>query len=152
MLFQSAYDPEIAREILERLEQGESLIGICKSDPKFPHERTVRRWAADDIEGFAPKYARARDVGLDAIAEQVIAIADDSSNDWITRTREDGSEYEVLNSDHVNRSRLRFDARRWYLSKLAPKKYGERQAVEHTGKDGEPLTLTVRSVLDRDKS
>jgi hypothetical protein len=43
----------------------------------------------------------------------------------------------VLDHEHVQRSRLRVDARKWLLSKLLPKQYGDR--VEVTGKDGGPL-------------
>lgn len=85
----------------------------------MPTEATVRMWAADDREGFYSQYTRARDIGLDCVAEEVFEIADDGS-------------------DH-QRDRLRFDARRWYLSKLAPKRYGDKITQEHTGADGGPI-------------
>lgn len=144
----SSYTPEIAEEICERLAGGESLYRICH-DEHMPSESTVRAWAIDDRDGFSAKYTRARDLGLDHVAEEVMAIADDASDDWETRVREDGSEYLALNSDHVNRSKLRFEARRWYLSKLAPKKYGDRQQLEHSGPGGEPLKITVERIQGR---
>lgn len=103
------YNAEIADKICELLRTGISLHEICQSD-KFPPESTVRLWASDDREGFAAKYAHARDIGLDVVADNVIRIAD-------------GRDLEP--SGDVNRDRLRFDARRWYLSKLAPKRYGD---------------------------
>ncbi len=110
----SIYTAELATAICERLAQGESLRSICR-DEGMPTETTVRQWALDDREGFYSQYARARDMGLDAMADEVLAIADTDAG------------------EDVQRSRLRFDARRWYLSKLAPKRYGERLGIEQAG-------------------
>lgn len=114
------YTPELAAEICERLAAGESLRGICKSE-HMPPESTVRSWVIDDVHGFAAQYARARDLGLDALAEEVIEIADESPG-----TLDNGA----TDSGGVAHKRLRFDARRWYLSKLAPKKYGDKLEIE----------------------
>jgi len=116
----SKYTPELATAICERLSRGESLRSICR-DEGMPDEATVRQWALDDYQGFYSQYARARDLGLDAMADEVLAIADTDAG------------------EDVQRSRLRFDARRWYLSKLAPKRYGERLGIEQAG--GGPLQV-----------
>lgn len=42
-----------------------------------------------------------------------------------------------LNGEHVQRSRLRVDSRKWLLSKLHPSQYGERTAI--TGANGRDL-------------
>ncbi len=132
----SIYTAELADTICKALAEGKSLRSICR-DEGMPTEATVRMWAADDREGFYSQYTRARDIGLDCVAEEVFEIADDGS-------------------DH-QRDRLRFDARRWYLSKLAPKRYGDKITQEHTGTDGGPIrtqgTLkidgeTPREVID----
>jgi hypothetical protein len=82
------------------------------------------------------------------VADECRAIVDDASNDFMERlTRDGGVEY-VPNQENIARSRLRFDERRWYLSKLAPKRYGDRTAHEHSGPAGGPLTVIVSSVLD----
>ena len=114
----SLYTPEIAAKICDALAEGQSLRKICKDD-SMPSEAAVRRWVIDDYEGFAAQYTRSRDIGLDCVADEVFEIADDGS-------------------DH-QRDRLRFDARRWYLSKLAPKRYGDKITQEHTGTDGGPI-------------
>ena len=77
---------------------------------------------------FFAQYARARDLGLDAIADELFDIADDGQNDWMERHGE-GNEGYTVNGEHVSRSRLRVDTRKWYLSKLAPKRYGEKLEV-----------------------
>ena len=45
------------------------------------------------------------------------------------------------NGEYIQRSRLRVDARKWAASKMAPKKYSDKQQVERAGPDGGPVTL-----------
>jgi hypothetical protein len=115
------YTQEIADLICQRLAKGESLRAICRGD-EFPQESTVRQWAVDDREGFYAQYTRSRDIGLDCMADEVQEIADGVGD--------------------VARDRLRFDSRRWYLSKLAPKRYGDKLQQEVSGPDGGALTVT----------
>lgn len=135
------FTEELATAICEKLALGQSLLSICAPD-EMPAESTVRSWALKD-EAFSARYARARDLGLDAIADEVMAIADDASADRVTRVNEKGKEYETVDQEHIARSRLRFDARRWYLSKLAPKKYGDAMQLKHSDPNGEPLKIEV---------
>ena len=123
----SNYTEKAADEICERLSTGETLKSICRS-PGMPHESTVRKWARDDHKGFYTRYARSRDIGMDAMADELFDIADDGTNDWMERHGEGNDGYS-LNGEHVSRSRLRVDTRKWYLSKLAPKRYGEKLEV-----------------------
>lgn len=146
----SIYTKELAEEICERLAAGESLRAICK-DEGFPAESTVRGWVLDDKEGFSAQYARARDFYLDNMADEIIEISDDGSNDWMERELESGKIIDVLNHEHVTRSRLRVDTRKWYLSKLAPKRYGDKITQEHTGPEGEPLMKHWSQETDEDK-
>jgi hypothetical protein len=125
--------------VCERLAAGETLRGICRDD-NMPHEATFRTWLLDDKNGVYTQYATARDIGLDVMADQLLDIADDSSND--TFQTEDGTER--TNQEVIARSRLRVDTRKWYLSKLAPKRYGEKQAVELSG------NLTLSTMSDED--
>jgi hypothetical protein len=97
----------------------------------MPAESTVRSWALEDREGFSAQYARAREIGYHAMADEVLDIADDGRNDWMER---EGAS--VLNAEAIARSRLRFDARRWLLSKALPKIYGDKQVVDHQSSDG----------------
>lgn len=84
------------------------------------------------------QYARARAVQSEHMAEEILAIADNGQNDWMERNGEDSPGW-TLNGEHIQRSRLRVDSRKWLMSKLAPKKYGERVTQEMTGKDGGPI-------------
>jgi hypothetical protein len=92
----------------------------------------VFRWLGDDrYAKFREQYARAREAQADAIFDEILDIADDGSNDWMERRREDGSVDEVVNHEHIQRSKLRVDARKWMAGKLAPKKYGEKVQLDH---------------------
>ena len=123
----STYTPEIAARICEQLAEGRSLRSISRQSD-MPDPSTVRDWAARD-EGFAAQYARARNDGLDTLAEECMDIADDLTED-------------------PNSRRVRIDARKWFASKLRPEKYGDLTRL--AGADGKDLELkvTIRSVLD----
>lgn len=136
----SEFDPDIASQICDQLAAGPSLLEICKNQ-SLPAESTVRSWALDNVQGFAAKYTRARELGYLRMADEMLGIADDGLNDWIERRRQDGSVETVPDHEHISRSKLRFDARRWLLSKCLPKIYGDR--LEHTGPDGGPIQVTV---------
>lgn len=116
--------------ILDRLSQGESLNAICKTEG-FPAESTVRLWAKDDVDGFAAKYARAREIGYERLADEILEIADDGTND--TRTDDEGNV--MTDYDVIQRSKLRVDARKWILSKMLPKVFGDKVDVTSGGKE-----------------
>ena len=140
MATQKKYTPELAAEICRRLAEGQSLKTIC-DDPAMPCRRLVNTWVSDDVNGFAAQYARARDVGLDTVADDILDIADDGRNDWMEKADPDNPGYQ-FNGEHFQRSRLRVDSRKWYLSKLAPKRYGEKSSLELSGPDGGPIAIT----------
>jgi hypothetical protein len=121
----STYSDELAEQICERLAAGESLRAICR-EPDMPPESTVRRWALDDVQGFMAHYARAKEIQAHVIAEELLEIADDGRNDWMERQTDGGGAGWQINGEHVQRSRLRSDNRKWLLSKMLPKVYGER--------------------------
>lgn len=122
------YSEDLADQICTRLESGETLRAICR-DEGMPTEAAVRNWALEDMEGFAARYARAREIGYMTMADEILEIADDGNNDWMERHGEDGSGW-VLNGEHVARTKLRIDTRKWMLSKVLPKIFGDR--VDHT--------------------
>jgi len=76
---------------------------------------------------------------MEALAEEILEIADDGIND--TYETEDGKE--KVNQDVINRSRLRVDTRKWLMSKLAPKKFGERVEQFISGPDGGPIQAAI---------
>jgi hypothetical protein len=125
----SLYSEELADHICSRLAKGESLLSIC-SDDKMPCHSAVRAWAVDDYHGFYAKYARARDIGLEHHAELILKLADEIRPGQRTVSKATGME--VTELDQVERSKLQIDARKWYLSKIAPKRYGDKLEVDQT--------------------
>jgi hypothetical protein len=77
------------------------------------------------------EYARAKEEMAEHFAEEMLEIADDGSNDWIERELERGNVIKVADHEHIARSRLRVDTRKWLMSKLLPKKYGEKLDVNN---------------------
>ena len=128
----SLYTPEIAAEICGRIAEGESLRSVCR-DEGMPDEKTVRTWVIDDVGGFSPQYTRAREAQAHSMADELLEISDDATNDWMERKSEKGSGWEI-NGEHIARSRLRSDTRKWLLSKMLPKVYGDKLDLNHSGK------------------
>jgi len=116
----SKYTPEVADIILKGVSEGLSLRKVCEPDD-MPSEASVRQWVIDDKEGFSAHYTRARDIGLDCRADALVEAAKEAKD--------------------ASLGRLSFDADRWYLSKLAPKRYGDKITQEHTGADGGPMKV-----------
>ncbi|MCK1274133.1 terminase [Bradyrhizobium sp. 61] len=108
----------------------------------MPSESTVRGWALDDREGFSAQYARSREIGYMAMADETLEIADDGSND--TYKTDEGQE--ATNHDVIARSRLRVDTRKWLLSKALPKVFGDKIVQEHTGADGGPIQQSITKI------
>ena len=132
------YDPVLAEEILERLADGDSLASICR-EGGIPDERSVRRWARNHGD-FGDQYAVARRLGYKKRADERLEIADDSSADWVET--ENGKR--VLDTVHVNRARLMIDTRKWLLSKMLPKVYGDHVTVAGGPGSADPRCPTNR--------
>lgn len=116
----SSFTQEKADKICERLADGESLRSICE-DEGFPSRVTVFRWLREHDE-FRIQYARAREDQAETILEEMLEIADDGKRDYIPDP-EGGVQ---VDHDHIQRSKLRVETRKWMLGKLAPKRYGDR--------------------------
>jgi hypothetical protein len=67
----------------------------------------------ESVPGLADRYARARQRQYEGWAEDILDISDDVSLD-------------------PNDRRIRVDTRKWLLSKLLPKQYGDRVEVNAT--------------------
>lgn len=140
----STFTPALGDEICQRMAEGETLTEICRS-PGMPAFFSVHRWAGRHPE-FGEAFACAREAQAHRWAEEVIEISDDSRNDWITRETERGEEITV-NHEHISRSKLRVDTRKWLLARVLPKTYGDK--VEVAGSVENPLTLLIQEVQGR---
>ena len=117
----SRFSDEIADEICRRISLGESLISVTR-DPAMPSERSVYDWLASRPQ-FSQKYTRAREAQAEHWADQMIEMTD-------SLLPRDGR---VADHAEVQAMRLAVDTRKWLLSKLLPKKYGDRVGLEASG-------------------
>jgi hypothetical protein len=122
----SSYTAERADEICKRLTNGELLMNICQ-DAHMPNNDTIYSWREKYPE-FAEKYARARELQAHCIAERAITVA-------INATQETAQV-----------DRLRFDAFRWYASKVSPRNYGDKVQTELSGPNGGPLQIAAQVI------
>jgi hypothetical protein len=116
----STYTDEIFATICDRLAAGETLSQICR-DPDMPARTMVIRWTKLDDERRR-KYDLARQDGMDVLADQIIDISWDTSND--TTTTERGTA--VANHEWIARSRLKVDTIKFLMSKINPARYGDK--------------------------
>jgi DNA-binding phage protein len=126
----SSYSPELAETICDRIAEGESLRAICASEG-MPGTTTVKRWLRNNEE-FRAQYVRAREEQAEHYLDEIMEIADDGSNDYMTIVKGDVT-YNVENKEVTSRSKMRIDTRKWAMSKLAPKKYGDKLDITSGG-------------------
>jgi len=116
----------------------------------MPAKSTVMRWLREKPE-LRDQYAIARDDLLDHWAEDLIEISDDGTLDTMPGTDKHGNEVMVANHANVQRDRLRIDARKWLMSRLGPKKYGDHVEVEHSGEVGHVHRVDITTLTAREK-
>lgn len=141
----SEYTQELADRICAQLAEGKSLRTVCKAEDT-PSTVTVFSWLRTRPE-FLNQYTRAKEEAADALAEEMLDIADEGSNDWMAIHDGENVGYRQ-NGEAVNRSRLRVDTRKWIAAKLKPKKYGDKVDLAHTGPDGGALIVQVLQFAD----
>jgi hypothetical protein len=110
-----------AAAIVAQIADGVPLRVICRQ-PGMPTWRTVYNWIDADAE-FAKRMEAARQLGCEAIAQEILEIADDKKGE-------------------VQRDKLRVDARLKLLAKWHPTRYGDK--VTLAGDAENPLTVTVQ--------
>lgn len=126
----STYTEAVADEVVEWISEGKTLRDYCRQEGK-PARRTIDDWRAKD-EAFAARIARARDDGFDVLAEECLTIANTPMLGE-TVTDEDGKQ-KVVTADMLHHRKLQIETRLKLLAKWDPRRYGERQQIEHSGK------------------
>lgn len=114
----------------------------------MPFASTIHRWVCDPSHPFCERYAIARRLQAQAWADECLEIADEGRNDWTERQTKEGGKEVVLDREHVSRSNLRIDTRKWLLSKLHPELFAERTGL--MGPDGKLVDPTRRNVTIED--
>ncbi|HYG84511.1 MAG TPA: hypothetical protein VD907_06585 [Verrucomicrobiae bacterium] len=121
------------KQVLDRICEGESLRSIFRNNPPVKWKKFYDLINSDLNK--AQQYAYAANVRAEMMFEEILSIADDSTNDVVLD--EDG--IPRVNNEVINRSRLRIDARKWMLGKMNPKKFSDKIINEHAGEDGKPI-------------
>ena len=114
--------------VLAAIQEHGNLRKACR-DNKIPATTFITR--VEKSERLAEQYAKAKEQGIERFADEIAEIADDESQD-------------IFNPSKVARDRLRIDSRKWLLSKLIPKKYGDKLDVT-TG--GEKIPAPIIQML-----
>lgn len=136
----SIYTQSLAECVCAELSEGKGLRKICAADD-MPSRTTVLRWLRER-EDFRSQYALAKEFAVEALADEILDIADDGTNDF----SEDDEGNLKFNSENVQRSRLRIDSRKWLLAKLMPRKYGDKIDMNHGIQPDDPLAALLRQV------
>lgn len=106
------YTREVGDAICEALEGGASLRAAAR-EAGISHS-TVLGWTETD-EVFRDQYTRARARGYATWADDIL------------------DETTGVSAQDVAAARLRFDAKRWMLSKMLPKVYGDKLDLDVKG-------------------
>lgn len=128
-------EEEKFEELCVKLESGLSLRTIFASHNPIMSNTLFYKLIKEN-PNLNERYARAKEIYADSLFDEIIEIADESNAD--IEITEEGKMY--VNGEAVQRSRVKIDARKWILSKLAPKKYGDKLDLTS---DGDKLQNTV---------
>lgn len=113
---------QLGAEICKRICEKYSLRQIEKMEG-MPAKATILEWVwreGELYEWFADQYARALKIRAMAWAEECIDIADDGANDYYEREGE-----QVCDHEHIQRTRVRIDTRKFLMAKALPKVFGD---------------------------
>lgn len=129
----STYSRERADIILERVALGgprSALAHVLTDDDALPCITTWFKWLRDNAE-LAQAYTRACEARAEVKAAEIEAIADTPEEGEVVTVTPDGTT--VKTGDMIEHRKLRIETRKWVAAKLNPKRYTERQHIEHSG-------------------
>jgi hypothetical protein len=118
------YTPELGRLACDKMVEFGSLTAACRACEELPDPHTVFAWACRHAE-FDAELTRAWERLGFKWADQIIEIADDERLE-------------------PNDRRVKIDARKWVLSKLAAKRFGDK--LELRGDPENPIKVLHRTV------
>ena len=145
----------VGAHICSALKKGRSLDSICRAEG-MPAISTVLDWVEQD-PAFAEQYAHARKIGYALLADEIIQLSD-KTHEWVTVQELDSDGRPVtdehgnpklkqvlmpLSADVIAHKRVQIDTRKWMLSKMLPKVYGDKVTQEHTGAEGGPIAIAA---------
>lgn len=108
------------------------LKKLCRLNTHWPPHTTIVDFRIKNPV-FGELYARSKQAQVEALVDEILDIADDATNDYSVNDKGE----EVLDREHIQRSRVRIDSRKWIASKLAPKLYGDKIIINDKADNGE---------------
>jgi len=132
------YDDDLAINILRRISLGESLRTICK-DEEMPNRDTVYNWVLDKTKIFCQLDESGKEVKLNFSDQYEKAV-----NNRAEMLFDEIEEIADNKTGEVARDRLRVDTRKWYLSKVLPKKFGEKMDLTSDGEKIQGNTIIFK--------
>lgn len=142
----SEFTQEVADKICQELATGKSLRTVCAGE-EMPSLQTIFNWFGKHPQ-FVEQYARAKQESSDAMAEEILDIADDGTNDWM-KVKMGSKNVDIPNKEVLQRSKLRVETRQWLMSKMKPKKYGDKVDVTSDGKAITGNTIVLKDFNEK---
>jgi hypothetical protein len=124
---------EICAKVLESMRGGKSTFKACEATG-VSHS-TFIGWVGEDDE-LSDSYARAREDLLERMAQEVLDLSDEE----VPETGDGRKDWQA-----IQKHKLQVDTRKWLLSKLSPRKYGEK--LEVSGDPANPLVTRIERVI-----
>lgn len=118
------YSPELRDEICKRISSGNSVHSVCRQDD-MPDRSTIYRWLREKPD-FKDQYERALKEREDYHFDEMLDISDKVEDDSIK----------------IQKAKLMIDTRKWVLSRMNPKKYGDKAGETETIDDN-PTPVSV---------
>lgn len=134
----TTYTKELADTICERIALGESMRSISR-DETMPAMSTIFKWLREHEE-FSKQYVRAADERTDAHHEDLLELGDEAVE--LAQVVN-----EKASSAVVQAVKLKADNLKWSMSKMRPKKYGDKLDMTSNGKE---LPTPLLYVLNND--
>jgi len=135
---------ELAVQIIDQLSDGNgSFRKLCELSNVHPGPM-IRFICADPQ--LEEQYARAKEIQMEALSEEITEISDERPVETIVT---ESATITKVDNAGIQRNRLRVDTRKWLMSKLAPKKYGDKVAVDHSGSVDLGLAERLREAQKR---
>lgn len=132
------YSTELATVICARMCSGLSLNKISKMDD-MPHHATIFEWLIK-YPDFNEKYREAQGVRAETLMDELVDISDEPSDHSFRTATDPGG---------VAHRKLQIDTRKWAISKMFPKKYGEKVETTHAG--AVEINQITRKIIDTAK-
>lgn len=134
----SGYSEKLADRICLEIASGRSLRSVLQ-DPNMPNLAMVFRWLTKHAY-FREQYEHSQFIRADRIFEDCIDIADGKTGPLHLADKT-----ELI--QNTQRDRLRIDTRKWFLSRMFPKKYGDLNRVQHSGDAENPIEINTKQTI-----